>query len=99
MPWDKCLENGDVATLGCIPIVIHNVINAALVFAGIVALVLIIWGGAQYIMSRGDQTKVDSAKKTITWAVVGLLIIFLSFFFVNLISTLTGVHQIANPSI
>jgi uncharacterized membrane protein len=99
MPWDKCLENGDVATLRCIPIVVNNLINAALVFSGIVALVLIVWGGAQYIMSRGDQTKVDSAKKTITWAVVGLILIFLSFFIVNLISTLTGVNQIANPTL
>lgn len=99
MPWDKCLENGDVATLACIPIVINNVINAALVFAGIVALVFIIYGGVQYITSNGDQAKVDNAKKTITWAIVGLILIFLSFFIVNLISTLTGVKQITNPQL
>ena len=97
--WDSCLENGDVATLACIPIIIKNVVTAALVFAGIIAVALIIFAGAKYITSKGDQAKIDSAKKTITWAVVGLLIIFLSFFFVNLISTLTGVQQIANPSI
>jgi hypothetical protein len=97
MPWSSCVE-GDVATLKCIPIVISNIVNAALVFAGVVALVLIIYSGIRYITSRGDQTALDSAKKTLTWAIVGLIIIFLSFFIVNLISSLTGVDQIAHPT-
>lgn len=99
MPWDKCLENGDVATLSCIPIIIQNVINAALAFAGVVALILIIYSGTRYITSKGDPQKVEDAKKTLTWAVVGLIIIFLSFFIVAIISKVTGVDQIANPSL
>lgn len=99
MPWDQCLDAQGVATLACIPIIIKNVINAALAFSGLVALILIIYSGAMYITSRGDPQKVDSAKKTMTWAVVGLLIIFLSFFIVKLISDVTGVSQIANPSL
>jgi lysylphosphatidylglycerol synthetase-like protein (DUF2156 family) len=97
--WSSCLENGDVATLACIPIVIKNVINAALVFAGVVALILIIYSGIKYITSRGDQTAIDSAKKTLTYAIIGLIVIFLSFFIVQLISQLTGVSQIANPTL
>jgi hypothetical protein len=99
MPWDKCLENGDVATLACIPIVIQNIITAALVFSGLVALVLFIYGGARYITSRGDPQKLEGAKKTITWALVGLVIIFLSFFIVSLISQITGVNQISHPTL
>ena len=97
--WASCLENGDVATLACIPVVINNVINAALVFSGVIALVLIIYSGIKYITSRGDQTAIESAKKTLTYAIIGLIVIFLSFFIVNLISTLTGVTQIANPTL
>ena len=98
MPWDSCLEDG-VATLSCIPIIIKNVINAALVFAGIVALFLIIFAGARYITSKGGPQKVEGAKKTLTWAIVGLIFIFLSFFIVSLISNITGVDQIQNPTI
>lgn len=98
MPWDSCVENGDVATLGCIPVLIQNVVNAALAFSGLVALVIIIYSGITYITSHGDPQKVESAKKTMTWAIVGLVIVFLSFFIVRLISQLTGVDQIANPS-
>ncbi|MDO8269964.1 MAG: hypothetical protein Q7T54_04830 [Candidatus Levybacteria bacterium] len=97
--WTACLENGDVATLACIPIIIKNVVNAALVFAGIVALFLIIYAGIMYITSKGDQQKIDGAKKTVTYAIIGLIIIFLSFFIVSLISALTGVDQIKNPTI
>lgn len=97
--WDSCLENGDVATLACIPIIIKNVVTAALVFAGIIAVALIIFAGAKYITSKGDQAKIDSAKKTLTYAFVGLTIIFLSFFIVSFISQMTGVSQIANPTL
>lgn len=98
--WASCLEPGtDVATLACIPVVINNVINAALVFSGVLALILIIYSGIKYITSRGDQTAIDSAKKTLTYAIIGLIVIFLSFFIVKLISTLTGVTQIANPTL
>mgnify|MGYP001179581724 CR=1 FL=1 len=99
MPWDACLENGDVATLACIPIVITNIITAALVFAGLIALGIIIYSGFRYITSRGDQAVVDQAKKSITFAIIGLVVIFLSFFIIGLISQITGVNQIVNPTI
>lgn len=96
--WDSCLENG-VATLACIPIIITNIINAALAFAGLAALILIIYAAFQYTTSKGDQAKIDSAKKTLTYAIMGLVVIFLSFFIVTLISQITGVKQIANPTL
>lgn len=99
MPWEQCLENGDVATLACIPIIIHNVVNAALAFSGIAALILLIYSGITYTTSKGDPEKVANAKKTATYAIIGLIVIFLSFFIVGLISQLTGVTQIQNPEI
>jgi len=96
--WEQCMEDG-VATLGCIPVIIQNLISAALAFSGLVALVLFIYAGATYITSKGDPTKVENAKKTMTYAILGLILIFLSFFIIRLISTLTGVDQIANPTL
>ncbi len=98
--WEQCLEPGtDVATLSCVPIVIHNVINAALVFAGLAALIIIIYSGFRYITSRGNQEQIDSAKKSMTYAIIGIVVIFLSFFIVSFISQITGVSQIANPTL
>ena len=98
MTWADCQENG-VATLACVPLVINNVITAALVFAGLIALIIIIYSGIRYMTSKGDQTVVDAAKKSMTYAIIGLVVIFLSFFIVGLISQLTGVSQIANPTL
>lgn len=98
MDWNSCSENG-VATLACIPIVIKNIVEAALVFSGVVALILIIWAGIKFITSKGDPNAVDAAKKTLTYAVIGLIVIFLSFFIVQFVSKITGVEQIGNPTI
>ena len=98
--WSTCVAQGtDVATLACIPVIITLIINAALVFSGLTALVLIIYSGIKYITSKGDQAAIDGAKKTLTYAIIGLIVIFLSFFLVQLISTLTGVQQIAHPTL
>ena len=96
--WGSCLE-GDVATLKCLPIVINNVINFALAFSGTVALVIVIYAAYKYISSRGDQAKIDEAKKTLTYALIGMVFIFGAFFIVKLIADLTGASQIANPTL
>lgn len=97
MEWTSCLE-GDIATLACIPIVIKNLVQWALIFAGVVALFLIIYAGFQFVTSKGDPQQVDNAKKTLTYAIIGLLLIFFSFAILNLISAITGVGQITNPT-
>ncbi len=99
MPWDSCIDpSTGIATLRCIPVVIKNLVNWALIFAGVVALFLIVYAGFKFVTSQGDSTQVDSAKKTLTYAIVGLLLILLSFAILNLIAGLTGVDQITNPA-
>lgn len=96
--WGDCVtnidSNGGVATLACVPILFTNVINFLLGFAGIVAMFMIAYAGFTYIISRGDQAKLDMARKTFLWAAVGLIFVFLSYFLVSLIGKFTGVQQI-----
>ncbi len=80
-----------VATLSCIFPVLATIIYWALVFAGIVAVVLIIISGIRFITSGGDAKRLDQARKTMTYAIAGLLVVFLSFFIVNFIAETTGV--------
>jgi|SRR5581483_955464 len=91
MPWDNanCLESG-VATLSCLPILFQNVVSGLIIVAGLVALSFIIYAGYKYIFSSGDPKKIDEAKHTITYGIIGLLVVLLSFFILNLIATLTG---------
>lgn len=76
--------------------VVGNVVTIMLVFAVIVCLIFLILGGIRWIMSGGDKGKVDSARGTITSAIVGLVIAFLAFFILNVITLLFTKHTATN---
>jgi len=57
---------------------ITTIINVFSVVVGIVAVIMIIVGGFRYITSGGDSTKVTSAKNTILYAIIGLVIVALA---------------------
>lgn len=94
MDWNAivpgCVTPEGVATLSCIPAVFQNVVSAALLFAGVVAVFMIVYAGIRYITSGGDPKAVEGAKNTLTWAVIGLIVIILSFFIINFIAFFTG---------
>jgi len=65
--------------------IIKNVINTILVVLGMIAVIMIIIGGIRYTTSNGDPGSIKSAKDTILYAVVGLVIAILSFAIVNFV--------------
>lgn len=65
---------------------ILSVIDILLVIAGILAVLFIIIGGIRYILAHGNEEQAEAAKGTITHAVIGLVIIILSFVIVRIIS-------------
>lgn len=85
---------GQILTIDCVPVLVSNLIFWALTFAGIVALLLVILGGLKYITSGGDPKAADGAKKTISWALIGLVVILMSFAVLNIIADITGVRCI-----
>ncbi|MBI2621395.1 MAG: hypothetical protein HYW63_01960 [Candidatus Levybacteria bacterium] len=89
----RCLVGGadQVATIDCIPIIIGNVVFWLLVGAGILALVLIVISGFKFVFSGGDPKQVEGARKTLTWAIIGLVLILFSFAIVAFIARTTGV--------
>ena len=62
---------------------ITNFANMMVVPASSVALIFAIYGGFIYLTSAGNQEKTDSGKKTLTWAVIGLILIIISYSVVN----------------
>lgn len=97
--WDEivkdCIDSSGVPTLQCIPAVFQNIVTAALVFAGIVAVIIVILSGIKFITSSGDPKQVEGAKKTMTFAIIGLIIIFLSFTVIKVIGVITGAECIS----
>jgi len=64
--------NDDVNTL------ITNIVNIFSIVVGIIAVIMIIVGGFKYITSSGDSGNVTSAKNTIMYAIIGLIIVALA---------------------
>lgn len=62
-----------------------TIVNFFLTFLGLIAVVMIIYGGFLYVTAAGNQEKIESAKKIIMYAVVGIVVILLSFAIVNTI--------------
>lgn len=94
--WGDCLERigntgEEVATLRCIPILMKNVVNGFFLFSGSTALFLIIWAAIMLLNSGGDAKKIESARKILTYAILGLVLILLSFTIVNFVSFVSGV--------
>lgn len=70
-------EGSDRSAVGNI---VMQMIAGSLIFvAGPLAVMMLAWGGLRYVTSHGDQNQMEEAKKTITWAIIGLVVIILSF--------------------
>lgn len=65
--------------------VFFTIINGLLLFAGAVAVLFLIIGGFRYVVSAGNPDQVEGAKKTILYAILGLIIIFIAFLLVQVL--------------
>lgn len=68
-----------------------NVVNTLLFVIGAVSVIMIIYGGFRYVTSAGEASAVKSAKDTIMYAVVGLVIALVAWGIADfVINALTG---------
>ncbi len=58
---------------------IKNVLETVYLWIGIIAVIVIVIGGVKYTTSIGAEDKIKSAKNTITYAVIGLVITLAAF--------------------
>jgi Type IV secretion system pilin len=69
---------------------VKKIINVLSVIVGVIAVIMIIIGGLRYITSGGDSGNVSSAKNTIIYAIVGLIIVALAQFIVRFVLSNTA---------
>jgi hypothetical protein len=62
-----------------------TVVNVLSVVVGIAAIIMIVIAGFKYITSGGDSNKVASAKTTLIYAIVGLIVVALAQFLVHFV--------------
>lgn len=54
--------------------IITNVLNWLLGIFGILAIIAFVISGIQYILSAGDEKMIDTAKRNMTWSIVGVVV-------------------------
>ncbi len=64
---------------------IASLINQAIALLGVIALVVILFGGFRWMIAGGDEEKVKKAKDTLISGVIGLIIILTSYSLANFV--------------
>lgn len=73
---------------------IVNVFFGVLTVAAVIlALFFLVSGGIDWITSGGDKQKIASARQKITFSIIGLVLVFLAFFIINIIYGFFGVGR------
>jgi hypothetical protein len=65
-------------------------LNILLIVGIIATLFFLLWGGISWITSGGDRDKLDKARKTIIFAILGLTVVLLSFVIVQTVGSVLG---------
>jgi hypothetical protein len=70
--------------------VIGGILNFMFVVAIIFSLAYLVYGGIKWIISEGDKQKVADARGHIMAAIIGLVLVFLSYFILTLVLKIFG---------
>jgi hypothetical protein len=95
MPWTDS-SGTNPAPLRDLETVFSRVVNIVLGAAGIVLFVMLVMGGIKYLTSGGDPKATEAAQKTLTSAIVGLIIVITAFLILRFVSAFTGSTGILN---
>ena len=82
-------DNMNITNLG---LMIQRAIQVALILAGILVFVFLVWGGIQWILSGGDKAKTEEARNRITAALVGLAIVAAAWAIMQIVQTFLGIN-------
>lgn len=73
---------------------ISELLNRIILFiypiASVILLVVLLWGGYDYMVSQGSPDKIKSAQAKITSGIVGFALLVLSYLAVRMIGFITG---------
>jgi len=97
--WTGVCVEGDVATIQGFQCLVGNILQIGVAGVGLAGFVMMIVGAFKYLLSGGNAKGVDDGKKTMTYAIGGLVVALSAFFILNIIADFTGVDTILNFTI
>lgn len=77
-------------TLDKLADIFNNLVSVLIAVGGVVLFFMIISSGFKYLTSGGDPKAAEGAKKTLTYAVSGLLLLIGSYLLIQIIGGITG---------
>jgi len=90
--WNSTLggPENDVATIGSLLPLFKNAATGITAFAGVVLFITIVISGFTFLFSGGDAKKLEKAKNSFTYAIMGLIVIVCAYLILQLIKLFTG---------
>ena len=73
--------------------IINNLVPFVISIGGVLLFFILMWGGYDYVTSQGTPEKIKSANAKITAAIVGFILLVLSFLITRVISYIFGVGE------
>lgn len=84
--YGVCFGAGDnISTYPGLVATTQQILQGIIGVAGLAAVGILVYGGYMFIMSGGESDKVEKAQNIIKYAVMGLILVFLSVLIVNTI--------------
>lgn len=90
---DPSIDNSLKEVAGCtlpddktVMPVVFNLIQVALAIVGLVAVIVLVYGGIMFIVSTGDSTKVKMARNAIIYGLVGAVVAMMAYAIVYFVS-------------
>lgn len=84
-------SQGEVATIDCVSVVFYNLVSALILFVGLTAVVMFIFAGYKVVNSAGDPKKLESARQSFGYGLLGLSVVLLAFAIISIVSIVSGV--------
>ena len=83
----KECKAGSTQGAGNLTSLFKTVVDILLFLVGSIAVIMLVIGGLKYVTSNGDSNAVTSAKHTIMYAIIGIVVAFLAYAAVNFVVT------------
>ncbi len=90
-PTESC-PNCNVPTIRGIEVIVARVLQLAMDLVVFIMFAYLVYGGFLWLTAGSDDQKVSQAKKTITYSILGLVILIGGFILLRAIEAITGVQ-------
>ncbi len=71
-------------------IALSGIIELIYIIAAVIFIFFLLWSALEFIYSRGDKEHIQSARGRLTWALIGLILLGISFVLIRIIGTIVG---------